>query len=327
MDEQWIESRFKDRAADRGQKRRALRTDGIPVIDASVFMGPLVSLARTVTLKVEREGNLAFGNHSIQEDIWAILMQLRDTFSLLQFLNSDDTRDINPSYRLSFSFVSLPLIRTMIDGFYNCTALLDDPSRIRQFRVSGLYRMREEMREKESIHGNDPKWTTYLQSARENLDLRMRRMGYTDKDLDYTKNQWPLLGFYVKSTPKTAHKEILARMTHGAWKEYSAISHSSFDGILKIMPVLRYETASRENRVQLLTASDRLITLHFGRAAGVLLCLLTEIQWFCKFSGADINKRLANLWNSMTQIPEVEELYSLRYKVLIDKLVYAVATS
>ncbi len=321
MDEQWIESRSKDRAVGRGKKRRALRTDGVPVIDASVFMGPLVSLARTMTLKVEREGNLAFGNHAIQEDVVAILMQVRDTFSLLQFLNSDDTRDSNPAYRVSFSFVSLPLIRTMIDGFYNCTALLDDPSRVRQFRVSGLYRMRQEVQETEFLYGTDPQWTSHLQSLRRHLDLRMRRMGYTGKDLDDKKNKWPLFGVYVESTPKTRHKEMLARMTHGAWKEYSSISHSSFDGILKIMPWLRYDTASRDNRDQLLTASDRSITLHFGRAAGVLLCLLTEIQWSCKFAGADINKRLAELWSSMRQIPELEELHSFRYKGLLDKLV------
>jgi hypothetical protein len=55
----------------------------------------------------------------------------------------------------------------MIDGFYNCTALLDDPARARSFRISGLYRKREALRADEAKYCHDPVWEDSLKNSRE----------------------------------------------------------------------------------------------------------------------------------------------------------------
>lgn len=64
-------------------------------------------------------------------------------------------------------------------------------------------------------------------------------------------------------------------------------------------------------------ASERNIALHFGRAAGLLLCLLTEIQHFFRFDGAEIDKRIGQLWAAMIPMIEIRELYDYRFKGLL----------
>lgn len=61
----------------------------------------------------------------------------------------------------------------------------------------------------------------------------------------------------------------------------------------------------------------RYLAMHFGRTAGILLCLLTEIQYFFSFDGADIDKRLAQIWSAMAPVYEVRELFDFRYKGLL----------
>jgi hypothetical protein len=45
--------------------------------------------------------------------------------------------------------------------------------------------------------------------------------------------------------------------------------------------------------------------MHFARAAVIFLCLLTEIQHYFKFEGANIDKRLRDIWTAMLAIYEL----------------------
>ncbi len=57
--------------------------------------------------------------------------------------------------------------------------------------------------------------------------------------------------------------------------------------------------------------------MHFARAAVLLLSLLTEIQHYFKFDGANIDERLRKIWTGMLQIYEVKELYDFRYDAIL----------
>lgn len=316
-DTEWLESRLKERAEKNKHERLSTRKPGVTVIDASKFSTPLSELAVTLTYKVEREGSKIFRDSAIPVDTGVILRQLTQTYNLFRFINGDETRFENSAYRQSYSFVILPLVRTMIDGFYNCTALLDAPSRSRAFRISGYYRMRESLQADEARYSDDPLWKEYLIELRQNFEREMRVEGVSNIDLDDKANKWPLLGEYLKNQPDTPHKEMLRKLTLGFWKEYSSISHASYDGLVSLYPFIASDRVPHESRPNLEDAADRHITMHFGRAAGLLLCLLTEIQHFYKFYGADIDKRLGQLWAAMIPIVEIRELYDYRYKDLL----------
>jgi hypothetical protein len=205
----------------------------------------------------------------------------------------------------------------MIDGFYNCTSMLDDPTRSRQFRISGYYRIRESLQADEARYSNDSGWKEYLTEARSKFEQGMRAEGFTSADLDNKANKWPLLGEYLGRPPDTPHKQMVRKLTLGFWKEYSSISHASFDGLVSLFPFIARDKAPHEARRTVDEGADRLIAMHFARAAGILLCLLTEIQHFYRFDWADIDKRLGKLWGALIRIPEVRELYDFRYKQML----------
>ena len=317
QDSEWLDARIRERAENLKQRRLANRDPNIPVIDASKFSQPLSDLAIALTHKVEREGPGTMGLSSVPVDISIILRQLNQTYNLIRFINADDTRFGLVGYHQPYSFVSLPLVRTMIDGLYNCTALLYVPSRAHTFRISGYFRIREAIRTDEAKYAHDPAWKVSLDMARANLQQGMRADGFTDADLDDRVNEWPLLGKYLGTKPDTPHRQMLRKLTLGFWKEYSSISHASYDGLINIFPMIATDRLQHENRPTVDEAVDRHIAMHFGRAAGVLLCLLTEIQHYFRFDGAHIDKRLGELWGALIPMLEVRELYDFRFRSLL----------
>jgi hypothetical protein len=62
---------------------------------------------------------------------------------------------------------------------------------------------------------------------------------------------------------------------------------------------------------------EAFLTKHFGMAATVLLCLITEIQAFFRFQDANVNSRVFSMWNTMMSLFEVAELYAWRYRALL----------
>lgn len=110
---------------------------------------------------------------------------------------------------------------------------------------------------------------------------------------------------------------MLRRLTLGIWKEYSSISHASYDGLVSLFPFISRDKIPHEHRPELQDADERYISLHIARAAGLLLCVLTEIQHFWKFAGANIDKRISEIWSAIVLLPEVKELFDYRYKGLL----------
>jgi hypothetical protein len=59
------------------------------------------------------------------------------------------------------------------------------------------------------------------------------------------------------------------------------------------------------------------VSLTVGRAATLLLCMITEVQAHCRFDGANINERIVKMWQALIGLFEAKELYDDRYCALM----------
>jgi hypothetical protein len=73
------------------------------------------------------------------------------------------------------------------------------------------------------------------------------------------------------------------------------------------------DSQPHEDRPKLDATYPQLMSLHLARAAIILLCIITELQGYFHFDGADINARIRQIWNALLPIPEAKELYDERY--------------
>jgi hypothetical protein len=323
----WIDGRMKERQDASRADERASFDPSLPTVDAGTFAQQIADLAETLRNKVEREGPSILPYANLTTDISVILSQLTWTYNLLRWINADDTRHEGTGYREPYTFVSLPLVRTIIDGFYNCTAMLDDPSRSRNFRIGGFFRLRQALREDESRYANDPAWQKDFQNRRAILQGGLAHENLTHADLDDEKNKWLLLGDYLSQKPDTPHRQLLRRISLGFWREYSSISHASYDGLVQLFPFVARDRIPHEMRTpELDNYRLRHFFMHFARAAVLLLCLLTEIQHYFKFDGANIDTRLRDIWAAMLPIYQAKELYDFRYAALLRNPVTGAAT-
>jgi hypothetical protein len=318
-----MDGRSEERVGDwRKSKRRAqriaLRDPSVKVIDVSFFQ-TLAELANTAKNLVGREGHERFPGSYISADIAVMLNQLLLTFDLLRFVNADECRDNDPHYRHGYSFVVLPLIRTLIDGFYNITVLLDDPGKARVFRLSGYKRMLAALMAAEELYGKESGWPEYIAQQRGFMRTGYTADGFSEEHLQ-EKADWVLLGRYLQS-PATAdsdHKKLMRRFIHGPWRLYSEISHVTFGGVHELFDVLNTGDAPHQYRSAILERAERSLTQHLGRAAAVLLAVVSEIQVVYRFDGHNMNKRLHAMWRAMVNFPDGAEMYSLHYKALME---------
>jgi len=290
-------------------------------IDGKTFQHQLDELATTIAFKVQREG----AGHLPQPifvtaDIYYLLRQAQQTYNFFCFINADERRQKDVDYRIAYSAVTLPLVRTMIDCLYNITAILNDPGpKGYQFRESGVKQILEALDSDQQKYGGDPKWDVWIANRRKQLELEMRTTGLTEPEVRVAK-LWPTLGGYLrtkKNTPLTAHQQFLKRLTYGFWQEYSGISHATFQGLLPIGNFLAPKDLPHEVRPIIEDQVEVLIANHISRVAAILLCTLTELQAYFKFDGARINERLHQVWNALVPVPEIKELYDERYAQLM----------
>ena len=58
-----------------------------------------------------------------------------------------------------------------------------------------------------------------------------------------------------------------------------------------------------EEENQFNDAVETMLFITMVRVAAILLCIVTEIQAHCRFGGANINKRLHEVWNALLKAP------------------------
>lgn len=299
--------------------------DDLPHIDASTFQHPLEKLAEVMAQKVKRETPRLFGAKGyISADLHVLVRHAIYTYNLLFYLNADERRETDCHWRNAYSIVVLPLIRNVIDDLYNVTFILQAPSVNGEwFRKSGYKKLLTAVDEDEQRYHGQPKWNDWVRKTREGLDFLIRRDGMTTAEVLALTSYWPTLGRYINEKQAggtiTAHQNFLKTFTFGAWREYSAMAHSAFEGLMPTAMYYIADSMPHEDRPKIDDQHPKVLFKHITRAAGVLLCIITELQAHFHFddSGARINARIHGIWNALMPAFEIKELYEERYAQLM----------
>jgi hypothetical protein len=299
---------------------KSQRTDK-PTLDARTFQLKLDELTTTLAFKVQRKGaQQGLRPLFLVADIYFLVRQAQHTYNLFFFVNADKRRFDDTDWRAAYFAVMLPLVRSMIDCFYNITTLFQDPAvNGSLFRSSGYRLTLEALEPDEARYAGDPKWQwdDWIARQRKDLELDMRVNGFNEAEVRAARKLRPTLSGYLRDSqgmPPTAHQEFLKKPTLGFWQEYSDVSHGTFQGLRPVALFLAPKDLPHEDRPKLDDASETLIAIHLPRLADILLCALTELQAYFRFDGARINVRLHEIWNALITAPEVKELYEGRYE-------------
>jgi len=290
-------------------------------IDASTFQKPLVKLAEVLAQKVLREAPIT---GPCRVDLHILIRQSMWTYDLLFYLNADERRETDCYWRNGYTIVTMPLVRNMIDCLYNTTLILQDPTANgRWFRASGFKRMINGIEEDEQRYGGQADWDEWNLKRRDNLDLGVRTSGMKVADIPSTRD-WPTLGRYSKMPGKgatfTPHQHFFKTFLLGHWRQYSAMAHATFEGLTDIALCYTEDSLPVDERPKLDDGYSKLRSATIGRAATVLLCLITELQAHFHFddNGARINERIHEMWGALMPSFDVKELYDERYKQLME---------
>jgi hypothetical protein len=294
-------------------------------LDASTFQRPLETLAEVLAQKLRREAPKILGATPgyVSVDLHVMLRQMIYTYNLFFYLNADERVQNDPYYRKQYSIVTLPLIRNMIDCLYNITAILENPAVAgSEFRKSGYKAKLASLDEAAAKYGGQPEWDAWIANDRAVLNEDMRRSGFSLAEV-LQASQWPTLGRYVKSAKPgglfSPHQQFLQSLNYGPWREYSALAHATFDGLLDTALPYISDMLLHDDRAKLDEIHSLRLATHISQAAGVLISVVTELQAYFHFhdSGARINERIHEVWNALMPTFTVKELYNQRYAQLM----------
>jgi hypothetical protein len=289
-------------------------------IDARTFQAQLSTLANTLALKVEREASKTMKPAFAAVDIFVMLRQSLTIYDLFFFVNADETRK-SGGWKVGYSVAILPLVRCMIDCLYNITMILSYPAKGYHFREIGYKWTLQGLDADAARYGGDARWDEYIARLRSGIQYGMGVDGITPEEVN-AAIFWPTLSRYLKpdgkDVPLTPHQEFLKKLTFGFWQEYSGMAHATFNGLLPIAMFYAPDSIQHEDRDRFYNVNvEQMIATHVVRAAGVLLCTLTEVQAHFRFADARINERLHEVWDALLTVPEIKELYEGRYVELM----------
>ena len=291
-------------------------------VDASTFQKPLIQLAEVLAQKVKREAPSALRAPAfVAVDLHVLIRQAMYTYDLLFYLNADERRENDCYWKNAYGVAVLPLIRNMIDALYNITAILQDSAvNGPWFRLSGFKKTLKAFEEDEARYGGRPEWDAWIAKGRDGLNDQVRANGLKMTDVQAAK-PWPTLGRYIPSEQPTGgftlHQDFLKTFTYGHWRQYSAIAHGGFEGLLQVGMYFIADSMPHEDRPQIDAAYPRLLSAHIARAALMVLCIITELQAHFHFDGASIDERIHEMWNALMPAFDVKELYEERHKRLM----------
>lgn len=296
-------------------------------IDATTFQRQLETLAEVLAQKLRREAPKLLGATPgyVSLDLHVMLRQMIYTYNLFFYLNADERTEKDHHYRKQYSIVMLPLIRNMIDGFYNITSILQNPAvKGPEFRKSGYKAKLAALDEDTAKYSDEAEWDEWIAKFRDFLIDDMRRNGFTVADVSQA-SPWLTLGRYIKAPGPggtfSSHQQALKMLTYGPWRQYSALAHGTFDGLLETAINYISDILPIEERPKLDELHPIKLATHISQAAGVLVGTVTELQAYFRFddSGARINERIHEVWNALMPTFTVKELYESRYKQLMEE--------
>ena len=291
-------------------------------LDAATFQKPLVELAEVISQKVKREASKMYrAPEFVWTDLHVLIRHAMTTYNLLFYLNADERRETDCYWKNSYTIAALPLVRSMIDDLYNITTIVLDPGRSgTAFRKSGFKKVFQALADEEKLHSGEKRWDEWIARGRREFEFAARQCGF-DMAAVSTFPTWPTLGVYVatqkRSSLPAANYELLSTFLYGPWREYSAMAHGAFEGMLPVAAYYVEDSFSHEQRQKMEEQHPRVLSLHLARAALVLLVIVTEVQAAFRFDGANINGRIQQMWDALMPVPEVNELYKKRYRELM----------
>jgi hypothetical protein len=297
----------------------------LPKFDAGTYQKPLGALAEVLALKLSREATKLIRPAYAAIDMHVMLRVAMRVYDLLHYINADERREKDTDWRLTYTISSLPLVRNMIDCLYNITAVLQDPGvNAPWYRKSGYRKAFLALEEDKERYGGQQKWDDWIDASRRALDFAMRDARLTITEVMAQKEPWPTLGKYLGDRQPggglTPHQQFLRTFTYGFWREYSAIAHSGFEGLMLVGMYYVPDSFPYDDREKLEIQHIGVLSLHVPRAALILLCIVTELQAYFRFDGADINKRIHAMWTALMPLFDAKELYDERYRqLMIDK--------
>lgn len=283
-------------------------------IDAASFQQPLKDLAETLAQKVLREGHRHWNAPAfVTTDIFVLMRQSMYTNNLLAFINADERRESDCYWNPAYTFVAAPLVRSIIDCLYNITLILQDPRFYGPaFRKSGFKKELGALDEDEKRYGGQ---------ANSMLNLAIRQSGLEMASV-LTEKPWKTMGKYISEPGPggtlTSHQVFLKTFTYGMWREYSAMAHGGFEGLLDAAVYYTSDTLRHEIRPKLDEKFPLMMSLHMFRGSLIVLCIVTELQAYFRFDGSNINARIHKVWNALMPVFEVKELYHERYAKLMN---------
>jgi hypothetical protein len=291
-------------------------------IDAGTFQTQLEKLAEVLAQKVKREAPKLIAPDFVSGDLHLLVRQAMYTYDLLFYLNADERRLNDCYWRVGYSISALPLIRNMIDCLYNVTTILQDPGvNGPWFRKSGFKKALAALNEDEAKYGGRPEWDEWIRKARDAIVFEMRRNGLITSEV-LAAAPWPTMGKYISDKQPggttTPHQDFLETFVLGRWREYSALAHGGFEGLSQVGAFFIEDSLPHEDRPKLEQHHHKILSMHISRAAVVLLSIITELQAYFQFDGANINKRIHEIWNALMPVFEVKELYDEHYKQLME---------
>ena len=298
-----------------------MNLDDKPTIDAKTFQEPLAKLGEVIAQKVRREGARYLNAPGfVAEDMFTIIRQALATYQLLFYLNADG-REQDCYWNNKYGVVTAPLVRSMIDCLYNITAMLEDPEKGVAYRKSGLKKRLTDIEEDEKNYGGKPDWDSYNKNNKWALRNLIAGSGFTEEEIRHAKS-WATLGVYLQCKPEdmTPNQQFLKIFTHMQWRQYSALAHGAYEGYIGELPAGAYfilDALPHEMRPRIEQLYLVFLTRHIGRAALILLCLITEIQMYFHFDGADINNSITSMWDALMGLFEAKEVYEQRYSKLL----------
>jgi hypothetical protein len=296
-------------------------------INFETIQQPLRDLAETIAQKMYREApGLLAAPPYVGPTMFTIIRQAMYTCNLLFYINADERRENDCTWNSAYTFVTAPLIRSLIDCLYNVTRILEDPGiNGAVFCKSGFKKELSDLQEDETRYGGQPDWDASITEKRQKIDLALRQYGLTMSEVQ-AQAPWQTMGKYISDKGPggtlSPHQTFLKTFTYGMWREYSAMAHGGFEGLLDSVSFYTRDAIPRELWPKMDDIHLRLMSLHMARAAIIILCIVTEVQAHFRFTDANINARIHRVWNALMPIFEAKELYDERYaQLMADKAI------
>jgi hypothetical protein len=296
-------------------------------VDAKTFQEPLSALAETMVQKVFREGTSHCSLlENMRDDIVMMLRYALSIYHLLFYLNADIRRHKDTEWHVEYGVSAMTLVRSLIDCLYNITLFLEHPAMATEYRKCGLKKVLDALDAERDAHPGDRVWADWHAERLPFVEGFIVRCGFTVDDVR-AQGKWQTMGTYLGTKKPggslTPHQQFLIQFTHLQWKQYSALSHAGYEGfagLLDAAPLGTYFMADflpHELRPKVEERYELHVSSHLARAALLLLCIVTELQAYCKFDGAEINARICRVWDALVPLYDAKEIYDGRYAQLM----------